>query len=558
MGTLRGGRGSVSRRGRLRVQRYVSRLSGVTSAGPGIDVALRGTRLRKPLTLSQAATRRPAGAIPVIAHRRADGTWELKRARVDRRGRIVVTTRTFSLNLPSWFNPRAWLEAAGNFIARKAGGRTSPVTCPSPAPSWFSVDNRTVTVHACGEDNPDSGGERAEVRIKNNRGAVQQVTMAGNRDYVYVEGQPDVLRAAVGALTGTNPATTVFLSPGDSGYMTVGHRRPAADVSYTTLVETTYRSLFLNFSYYAIDLLVDDVGDRVKFVAAVKLAQDCLGVYDLEGGTVKDPKTALSAESFADVFTCVLRKGGEQLADPKKAFGAALQLTDGKIAGYTTQQLTEELTRVGSRLQQAGRAFKVLNFVPVLQQVLQGPVDVLGALLTEGDSTHVDVRMTGRTRTTTTGSGGTTGGVGGGAGRPDGSGGTTGSGSGSSSSGSGTSQPPATRQIVVDNRVTNGGSQMREDTAAYLSTVMQNFCKRDGCALPGTDMGSGAVITAECTAFGHRTTNGQDNSSIDDGNPGLYSSTRWYGIRWGDGRFGYISEVWIRGDFRGGLSLRAC
>lgn len=119
-------------------------------------------------------------------------------------------------------------------------------------------------------------------------------------------------------------------------------------------------------------------------------------------------------------------------------------------------------------------------------------------------------------------------------------------------------QPPSTRQIVVDNRVTNGGSQMREDTPAYLSTVMQNFCKRDGCALPGTDMGSGAVITAECTAFGNRTTNGQDNSSIDDGNPGLYSSTRWYGIRWGDGRFGYISEVWIRADFRHGLGLRGC
>lgn len=119
-------------------------------------------------------------------------------------------------------------------------------------------------------------------------------------------------------------------------------------------------------------------------------------------------------------------------------------------------------------------------------------------------------------------------------------------------------QPQATRQIVVDNRVTNGPTQMREDVPAYLSTVTRNFCKRDGCALAGTDMGSGAVIAAECTVLGDRTTNGQDNSSIDDGNPGLYSSTRWYGVRWGDGRFGYISEAWIRGDFRGGLGLRSC
>lgn len=117
---------------------------------------------------------------------------------------------------------------------------------------------------------------------------------------------------------------------------------------------------------------------------------------------------------------------------------------------------------------------------------------------------------------------------------------------------------PATRQITVDNRVTNGASAMREDTPAYLSTVTRNYCKRDGCALAGTDIGSGAVLVAECTTIGTRTTNGQDGSSVDDGNPGLYSSTRWYGVRWGDGRFGYISEVWIRSADRGGLGLRAC
>ncbi|HMJ34973.1 MAG TPA: hypothetical protein VK501_13760 [Baekduia sp.] len=109
----------------------------------------------------------------------------------------------------------------------------------------------------------------------------------------------------------------------------------------------------------------------------------------------------------------------------------------------------------------------------------------------------------------------------------------------------------------MDNRVTSGSTQMREDTPAYLSTGMRNFCKRDGCAL-GTDMGSGRTITAECTVIGNRTTNGQDNSSIDDGNPGLCTSTRWYGIRWGDGQFGYISEGWIRADFRSGLGLRGC
>lgn len=119
-------------------------------------------------------------------------------------------------------------------------------------------------------------------------------------------------------------------------------------------------------------------------------------------------------------------------------------------------------------------------------------------------------------------------------------------------------QPPPTKRITVDNRVTNGSTQMREDVPAYLSTVTRNYCKRDGCALSGTDVNNGAALTAECTILGDRTTNGQDNSSIDDGNPGLYTSTRWYGIRWGDGRFGYISEVWIASGHRGGLGLRSC
>jgi hypothetical protein len=99
---------------------------------------------------------------------------------------------------------------------------------------------------------------------------------------------------------------------------------------------------------------------------------------------------------------------------------------------------------------------------------------------------------------------------------------------------------------------------MREDNPAYLSVATRNYCKRDGCALGSTDFGSGAVVTAECTVLGDRTTNGQDNSAVDDGNPGLYQSTRWYGIRWGDGRFGYVSEVWIASQDRGGVGLRNC
>lgn len=119
--------------------------------------------------------------------------------------------------------------------------------------------------------------------------------------------------------------------------------------------------------------------------------------------------------------------------------------------------------------------------------------------------------------------------------------------------------PPAMRTLTVDNRVTNGATMMREDTPAYLSTVTRNFCKRDGCMVSGTDvLSSGSNVTAYCQVSGDRTTNGQDNSSIDDRNPGLFESQRWYGIRWSDGRTGYISEVWIAAAHRGGAGLPGC
>jgi hypothetical protein len=142
---------------------------------------------------------------------------------------------------------------------------------------------------------------------------------------------------------------------------------------------------------------------------------------------------------------------------------------------------------------------------------------------------------------------------------------TTGGDTPSTSSGPGPTQgttpstppPPNERPVTVDNRVTNGVG-MREDTPAYLSSVTQNYCKRDGCALAGTDMSSGARITAICQTAGVRTTNGHDGNVSDDTNPELYSSTRWYGIRWSDGRFGYLSEVWLKAADRGGLGLPNC
>lgn len=119
--------------------------------------------------------------------------------------------------------------------------------------------------------------------------------------------------------------------------------------------------------------------------------------------------------------------------------------------------------------------------------------------------------------------------------------------------------PPSTRTLTIYNKVTNGATTMREDsTPIYLSSATLPKCKSQGCALPGTDMWSGHQIVALCHLQGSRLTNGQDNSSIDDNNPGLLTSTLWYRIRWSDGRVGYISEIWIAPGDREIQGLPTC
>jgi surface antigen len=118
--------------------------------------------------------------------------------------------------------------------------------------------------------------------------------------------------------------------------------------------------------------------------------------------------------------------------------------------------------------------------------------------------------------------------------------------------------PPPTHVLTIDDRVTDGAG-MREDTPVYLSTQTKPFCKQNACAVANTDRKSGETYdTAVCTTIGERITNGQDNSTVDDNNPGLYTSSRWYGVRLADGTTGFVSEVWVQAADHGGLGLPPC
>jgi hypothetical protein len=119
---------------------------------------------------------------------------------------------------------------------------------------------------------------------------------------------------------------------------------------------------------------------------------------------------------------------------------------------------------------------------------------------------------------------------------------------------------PTARVITVYNKVTNGPTQMREDTVPVrLTTQPWKFCGSRGCNINGTERGTGGTYDAAiCQTAGDLTTNGNNSDPNDDGNPNLYTSNGYYGVRLSNGTFGYVSWVWIQAPDRGGLGLRSC
>jgi surface antigen len=120
--------------------------------------------------------------------------------------------------------------------------------------------------------------------------------------------------------------------------------------------------------------------------------------------------------------------------------------------------------------------------------------------------------------------------------------------------------PPKEFTLTVYNKVTNGPNEMREDDApAYLSTRPENYCRQNGCLIPGTERGTGGTLgPVVCQVEATRTTNGEDEDPADDQNPGLHTSHKWYAVRMSDGSLGYISEVWADPSQRGGNGVPSC
>ena len=123
-------------------------------------------------------------------------------------------------------------------------------------------------------------------------------------------------------------------------------------------------------------------------------------------------------------------------------------------------------------------------------------------------------------------------------------------------------QPAAasSRTIVVQNKVAFGPTDLEEDRSpSYLAARPIERCANvPGCKLSGTDMGSGDTVEAVCQLQGALLTNADVRSSGVEANPNVAASALWYGVRWPDGRRGYLSEVYVAPMYRGGLQLPPC
>jgi hypothetical protein len=115
--------------------------------------------------------------------------------------------------------------------------------------------------------------------------------------------------------------------------------------------------------------------------------------------------------------------------------------------------------------------------------------------------------------------------------------------------------------IEVQNKIAVGPDELVEDsTPSYLSTVTEPFCAEEAkkCMVEDTEYDSGTLLVAVCQKQGLEMVNYNRDSEASQNNPNRAKSTRWYRVALPGRRSGFISEVYLTPDTRGGLSLPEC
>ncbi|MFI5937581.1 helix-turn-helix domain-containing protein [Actinoplanes sp. NPDC051494] len=114
--------------------------------------------------------------------------------------------------------------------------------------------------------------------------------------------------------------------------------------------------------------------------------------------------------------------------------------------------------------------------------------------------------------------------------------------------------------LVVQNKIAVGPADLLEDPSgpAYLSGRTESFCAARGCKVRGTELDSGAVVAVTCRTDGEPMVNYNADSVPVQDNPGRIRSVLWYRVVFPDGRSGFLSEVYVAPEYRGGMGLGTC
>jgi hypothetical protein len=387
VGTVAGPAGSFTRAGTITIapeQATFASSSGLAPAGTGIGITFQGTALARPLSLTFHAGGRPAsGALPVVAHRADNGSWDVHAAKLGAGGSISYSTSSFSINIPSWADPLDWVRGLRSLLAEAVGGRTSPLTCPGSPPSWFQLNTvYTDMVHACATTNHTSDGtEVAEVQIKSNRDVSLEVTVPGSPAYVWVDGESWAYRKALGAQIGYDPNQTVILPPG--GWMTVGYPRGSStdaesfsvsDITVNAEVDTLTRMLFQK----GVEGNIDAAGDLPGIgLTEVWCWTDVAG--PLSGG-------ALSAGDLEHFLECWTGKVAAALQDPQNAINVASQ--------FGIPEGEDAARQLAARARLIGDLGWLIVLWPVIRAGANDDIDGISELLTHGDSARVGYEIT--------------------------------------------------------------------------------------------------------------------------------------------------------------------
>lgn len=119
---------------------------------------------------------------------------------------------------------------------------------------------------------------------------------------------------------------------------------------------------------------------------------------------------------------------------------------------------------------------------------------------------------------------------------------------------------PITKAVIEVQNKSAIGSQLVEDSSpAFLQSEPVTGCRMRGCVVPGSNvLYSGDTLVARCWAKGAEFTNADLGSEGIQNNPGKATSDLWYWASMPGGISGFITEVYIAPQHRGGMGLPRC